>query len=114
MARVGTRTATIECVIIKDIDPGGGDNGLAVVIGTAAFNSISTTAARVVFQNLNNTYAMSTDDWIGIRCSGSTASADLVMYYSADNVDGTLTQYASYDTDWSDFPDRDVDAKLEE
>ena len=87
--------------------------GLGAVIGTAAFNSISTTAARVVFENLSQSYALTTDDWIGVRFSGSNASTCLTVYTSADNVDGSDTQYSQYDTNWANDDTKDLDAKLE-
>lgn len=114
MRRIGTSTSTVFCRIYKDTDDAGGDNGVGATIGSVLFNDIPTTATRVAFENLSNTYALTTDDAIVVEWTGTqSASVTLVMYRSGDDVDGSNTQRITYDGEWRWLDTEDADAKLE-
>jgi hypothetical protein len=116
MRRIGTSATTVFCRIFENTADAGGDAGTAAEIGSIAFNDIPDTAGgtRVIFENLSNSYAMTTDDAIAIEWTGTqSASVTLVMYFSPDNTDGEDTCRLSYDGEWAWLLDEDADAKLE-
>lgn len=117
MRRIGTAAAgsTITCRIRTGIADNSSQGVAGVVINTMLFNDVPTTAGgtRMTFENLSNSYEMNVDDWIGIEWPDSTASVTLVTYHSSDQVDGTDTQTADYDTEWDWIASADIDAKLE-
>ena len=113
MRRIGSKpSTTVYCRIYHNTADGSRTGSLVRTLGSKPFDDIPTTATRVEFEDLANTYQMTTDDAIVIESTVDSTNT-LVMYHSTDAVDGSNTQRISYDNQWKWISEEDADAKLE-
>lgn len=122
LKRTGSPGGTVRCRVRQNAPPnnaGSPTPDAVVVLFDTIYTTntdITTTKQRYIFEKLDNTYAMTTNDIITVEIDGATQNGSnyISAYYDDGNpYDGIDSFYQSYDDNWSAFTDRDIDAKFE-
>ena len=122
LKRTGNPGGTVFCRIRQNAPPdnaGSPTPDAIVVTFDTSYNvnsQITTSKQRYVFEKLDNTYGLTTNDIITVEIVGATQNGSnyISAYYDDGNpYDGTDSFYQSYDDGWSAFTSRDIDAKFE-